>query len=89
MLTEMSGICGQLIPHITQVTSAGSDQLFLQCVLILKFSPEPGKQASLFQITSLTASTCHYEYSHKKIMLQIMLFDSCQPPPYLHTGFDL
>lgn len=52
MLTEMSGICSQLIPHITQVTSAGSDQLLLHSVLILKFSPEPGKQTSLFQITT-------------------------------------
>lgn len=52
MLTEMSGICSQLSPHITQVTSAGSDQLFLHSMLTLKLSPEPGKPASLFQITT-------------------------------------
>lgn len=36
MLTQISGIRGQFIPHITQVTLAGSDQLFLLSVLILK-----------------------------------------------------
>jgi len=56
----------------------------------MKFSPEPGKPASLFQTTTIP---CLYMslwvHSHKKIILQIMPFDSCKPPSDLLAGFDL